>query len=132
MKMFLSIYLTYFLASLIWLEIKFSQFKTDEKYVKRVTKKDMQIVDYKLMSFRVVDLNADQGLTTLEVLSNERHSFENSDKPIVIKADVPREQIETIKSAKTSQSEADLQVVINTRNNIPQIQTKIVRVAEYI
>lgn len=132
MKMFLSIYLTYFLASLIWLEIKFSQFKTDEKYVKRVTKKDMQIVDYKLMSFRVVDLNADQGLTTLEVLSNERHSFENSDKPIVIKADVTREQIETIKSAKTSQIEADLQVVINTRNNIPQIQTKIVRIAKYI
>lgn len=132
MKMFLGVYLTYFLASLIWLEIKFSKFKTNEKYIKRVTKKNMQIVDYKLMSFRVIDLNADQGLTTLELLSNERHSFENSNKPIVIKATVPREQIRAIELAKASKIEADLQVVINTRSNIPKIQKTVMRVAKYI
>lgn len=131
MKLFLSIYLAYFLTSLIWIAVVFNKTDAEEKYVNRVTKRDKQTVNYKSVSLKVMNVDMNQGCSMLELLSNEYHSFENN-RPIAIRAAVSREQIKNIKDAKASQIEADLQVVINTRNNIPQVQTKIVRIAKYI
>lgn len=131
MKMLLSIYIAYFLVSWIWLEMVFNKLEIGEKHVKIMTKRNKQIVDYRLISLKVKDVNVNQEWAMLELLSNEYHSFENN-RPIAIRAAVSREQIKNIKDAKASQIGADLQVVINTRNNIPQVQTKIVRIAKYI
>lgn len=46
----------------------------------------------------------------------------------MIKAIVPKNQIKVFKAKQARQIEADLQVVINTRGNIPQVQTKVIRV----
>lgn len=40
MKLFLSIYLAYFLTSLIWIAVVFNKTDAEEKYVNRVTKRD--------------------------------------------------------------------------------------------
>lgn len=129
MRLALSIYLAYLMTSLIGLEIWFQQLESKEKYVIRMTKRSKQIVDYRLVLLKVIDLDTDQGLSILGLLSNEYHSFE---KTIVIKAAVPKGQIKAIKVNKASQIEADLQVVINTRSNIPQVETKVMRITKYI
>lgn len=129
MRLAFSIYLAYFMTSLIGLEIWFQQLESKEKYVSRVTKRSKQIVDYRLVLLKVIDLDTDQGWSTLKLLSNECHLFE---KTIVIKAAVSKNQIKAIKANKASQIEADLQVVINTRSNIPQVETKVMRVTKYI
>lgn len=129
MRLILSIYLAYFMTSLIGLEIWFQQLESKGKYVSRMTKRSKQIVNYRLVLLKVIDLDTDQGWSMLGLLSNEYHLFE---KTIVIKAAVPKDQIKAIKANKASQIEADLQVVINTRSNIPQVKTKVMRVTKYI
>ena len=129
MRLALSIYLAYFMTNLIGLEIWFKQLESKEKYVSRVTKRNKQIVDYRLVRLKVIDLDTNQGWSILGLLSNEYHSFK---KTIVIKAAVSKDQIKAIKANKASQIEADLQVVINTRSNIPQVKTKVMRVTKYI
>lgn len=127
MKLFLGIYLGYFLTSLIWIAVVFNKTDAEEKYVNRVTKRGKQTVNYKSVSLKVMNVDMNQGCSMLELLSNDHHSFED-DPPIVIKAIVPKNQIKVFKAKQAKQIEADLQVVINTRGNIPQVQTKVIRV----
>lgn len=61
------------------------------------------------------------------IIINDHHSFDDA-LPIVIKAIVPKNQIKVFKAKQARQIEADLQVVINTRGNISQVQTKVIRV----
>lgn len=60
MKMLLSIYIVYFLVSWIWLEMVFNKLEIEEKHVKRMTKRNKQIVDYRLISLKVKDVNVNQ------------------------------------------------------------------------
>lgn len=78
MKMLLSIYIAYFLVSWIWLEMVFNKLEIGEKHVKIMTKRNKQIVDYRLISLKVKDVNVNQEWAMLELLSNEYHSFENN------------------------------------------------------
>ena len=45
---------------------------------------------------------------------------------------MPHEQIKLIRAKDVHQIEANLQVVIDTTSNVPQIQTKIMRITKYI
>lgn len=77
MKLFLSIYLAYFLTSLIWIAVVFNKTDAEEKYVNRVTKRDKQTVNYKSVSLKVMNVDMNQGCSMLELLSNDHHSFED-------------------------------------------------------
>ena len=132
MKIFLSTCLSYFLTSLIGLEVLFRHLELKDKYVKRMTSRNKQIVDYRFVSLKVVNSSLSQGTVTLGLLSNKQHSFEAKAEPLLIKATVPHEQIKLIRAKDVHQIEANLQVVIDTTSNIPQIQTKIMRITKYI
>lgn len=132
MKIFLSTYLSYFLTSLIGLEVLFRHLELKDKYVKRMTSRNKQIVDYRFVSLKVVNSSLSQGTVTLGLLSNKQHSFEAKGELLLIKATVPHEQIKLIRAKDVHQIEANLQVVIDTTSNVPQIQTKIMRITKYI
>ena len=134
MKIFLSTCLSYFLTSLIGLEVLFRHLELKDKYVKRMTSRNKQIVDYRFVSLKVVNSSLSQGTVTLGLLSNtnKQHSFEAKGEPLLIKATVPHEQIKLIRAKDVHQIEANLQVVIDNTSNVSQIQTKIVRITKYI
>lgn len=132
MKIFLSTCLSYFLTSLIGLEVLFRHLELKDKYVKRMTSRNKQIVDYRFVSLKVVNSSLSQGTVTLGLLSNKQHSFEAKGEPLLITVTVPHEQIKLIRAKDVHQIEANLQVVIDTTSNVPQIQTKIMRITKYI
>ena len=84
MKIFLSTCLSYFLTSLIGLEVLFRHLELKDKYVKRMTSRNKQIVDYRFVSLKVVNSSLSQGTVTLGLLSNKQHSFEAKGEPLLI------------------------------------------------
>ncbi|RVU71208.1 MULTISPECIES: hypothetical protein [Lactobacillus] len=129
-KTALIIYVTWFVACVCILEILIYRTEKADKYVKRITKPGKQVVEYRFVLGKVLDL--DRGVISLELLTNKQHPFDPEAMLNPIKVQATADQIKAIKSRQSHQILADLEVIIDTGHDKLQVKTELKQITKYI